>query len=237
VLQDLLVGLERALVVLLLVEPILRDGHPGVGDVAGARKAIEDDLEVLDRLAHLPLVPQRERIKVDDRVDLAELRVPVDELQVDRLGLLQIDGGRAARHLGALGAVGVAGRHRRLVAPHLVEVDRLRFFPVQLRQLVHRLGLLFGMRAVVQVALDQLDGFPPRGGDLGFLLGQRLSQDGRQLALGRVVVRVVVGIRFVRLARRGFGARLGGLGSHRQRQRDDERDARGPAPPVAQGPI
>ena len=201
-LEDLLVGLERGLVVLLLVEPVLGDRHPGVGDVAGARVLIEDDLEVLDRLAELPLVAQREGIEVDDRVDLAELRVLVDELQVGRLRARQIDGRRAVRNLRALRAVVVAGRHRRLIAPHLLEIDLFRLFPVELGQLVEGLGLLLGAeagraaRVLAQVGLDEADRLPPRLGDLRFLLFQRLLQDGRQrlLGLARLVVLALVAL-------------------------------------------
>ena len=203
VLEDLLVGLERGLVVLLLVEPVLGDRHPGVGDVAGARVLIEDDLEVLDRLAELPLVAQREGIEVDDRVDLAELRVLVDELQVGRLRARQIDGRRAVRDLRALGAIGVAGRHGGLIAAHLLEVDLLRLLPVELGQLVEGLGLLLGAeagraaRVLAQVGLDEADRLAPGVGDLRFLLFQRLLQDRRQRLFG--LARLVV-VALVRLA-------------------------------------
>ncbi len=125
VLQDLFVGFQRRRVALLLVEPILGDRHPRVGDVSRAREPIEDDLEVLDRLAQLALVAQRERVEVDDGVDLAELRVLGDQLPVRRLGLRQLDRGRAVRHARAGRAVRVAGRHRGLVDAHLLEIDRL----------------------------------------------------------------------------------------------------------------
>jgi len=70
-------------------DPVLElaDRHPRVGDVTRARVFVEDGLEVLDRVADLPLVAQRERVQVDDRVDLAELRVVADEAQIDRLRL------------------------------------------------------------------------------------------------------------------------------------------------------
>ena len=223
-LQHLLVSLQRALVVLLLVEPVLGDRHPGVGDVAGARVLIEDGLEVLDRLADLPLVAQRERVQVDDRVDLAELRIVVDEAQVDGLRLRQVDGRRLARDVRAVRAIRVARRDRVLVLPHLLDVDGLRLFPVELGQLVQRLGLLLGMRAVAQVALEQANRLAARGGDLRLLLVQRLQQNGRQLDLGVAALVSVVG--FVRLSTlvRGGGLLLRRVGARREeRQREQQR--------------
>ena len=194
-LQHLLVRFERALVVLLLVEAVLGDGHPGVGGEARTRKALDDDLEVLDRLAELALVAQRERVEIDDRVDLAEARVLLDQAVVDRLRARQIDGRRPARHVRAGAAVLVAGGDRGLIALHLVEVGRLRLFPVELGQLVERLGLLVAARAVAQVVLEQPDPLAPRLGDLFLLDADRLLQHRRQrvlvggaVVLGRVLL-------------------------------------------------
>src|SRR5262249_28424842 len=112
---------------------------------------------------------------------LAELRVLRDEALVDRLGLRQVDRGRPVRHARAGLAALVAGRHRRLVAPHLVQVDRLGLLPVQLRQLVERLRLLLRVPAVAQVVLDEPDGLLARGGDLLLLLVDGLEDGGREL--------------------------------------------------------
>src|SRR4029079_429652 len=141
----------------------------------------------------------------------------------DRLRLRQIDGGRLARDLGAVRAIGVASRHRVLVLPHLVQVDGLRLSRVELGELVQRLGLLLRARAVAQVALDQPDRLVASGGDLCFLLVQRLEQDRRQLDLG---LAALIGV-FGRVLRGGLLllGRVRGRGQCRQpeQQRKDDR--------------
>ncbi len=146
--DHLLVGVERRAIVLLLVKPVLADGHPGVGHVTRARVLVEDGLEVLHRLARLPLIAQRERIQIGDGVDLPKPRIPLDEIEINRLRLRQIHRRRPPRHLRTLRMVRMAGRNRRLIPPHLLQIDRLRLLPVELGELVHRLRLLPGMRTV-----------------------------------------------------------------------------------------
>ena len=118
----------------------------------------------------------------------------------------------------------MAGRNGRLVPPHLLEIDLLRFFPVELGELVERLGLLLGAKAgrvarvLAQVRLEQFDRLAARVGDLRLFFLQRLLQDRRQRLLG--LLAPLVGVAFV-----GLSALVAGLvrGRERRSARGDDR--------------
>ncbi len=138
---------------------------------------------------------------------LRNLGYSADEAQVGRLRARQVERGGLAGQLGAAAPVALAGRHQVLVAPHAVEVIRLRLLPGQLGQLEQRLRCLGRVRAVSQEVFEQLDPLAPGRPDLALLARDDRFELGRQGLLRRLLAGrlVVVRLRLLRTGGQGQG--------------------------------